>query len=69
MISKKQLTLTILTLNLMLIAGCNSTSKPPVPYQEGVDYIALEKGQNLTAPVRGQFLSDTYYKYREEACK
>lgn len=53
----------------MLIAGCNSTNKPPVPYQEGVDYIALEKGQSLTAPVRGQFLSDTYYKYREEACK
>jgi len=40
-----------------------------VPYEKGVDYVGLEKGEQLTAPVRGQFLSDAYYKYREEACK
>jgi hypothetical protein len=64
---RKLLLLTILMLNLMLTAGCHSISK--VPFQDGVDYIGLEKGQTLVAPVRGQFLSDNYYQYREEACK
>ena len=59
--------LTILTLSLMPIAGCVSIVKEP--YQKGVDYIGLEKGQTLVAPVRGQFLSDAYYQYREEACQ
>jgi hypothetical protein len=66
--NKRLLTLMILMLNLMPIAGCASTNKD-IPFEKGVDYIGLEKGQVFTAPVRGQFLSDTYYKYREEACR
>jgi hypothetical protein len=67
-IRKKLLMLMILMLSLMLTGGCASTSEK-VPFEKGVDYIGLEKGEQLTAPVRGQFLSDAYYKYREEACK
>ena len=67
MTKRKLLPLTILALSWMLIGGCSSISK--VPFESGVDYVGLEKGQAFTAPVRGQFLSDAYYQYREEACK
>lgn len=67
MINRRLLITTILALSWMLTAGCHSISK--IPFQQGVDYIGLEKGEKLTAPTRGQFLSDAYYKYREEACK
>lgn len=56
-------------LSLMLIGVLGCISKPPVGYESGVDYIGLEKGETFTAPVRGQFLSDTYYKSHVEACK
>ena len=69
MISRKRLMLTILTLSLMLTAESGCISRPPIAFEKGVDYIGLEKGESLTAPVRGQFLSDAYYQYREEACK
>ena len=50
-------------LSLMLSAGCASTKSKDMPFQEGVDYVALEKDQDFKAPARGQFVSDSYYKF------
>ena len=47
----------------MLSAGCASTKSKDMPFQEGVDYVALEKDQDFKAPARGQFVSDSYYKF------
>ena len=62
--------LTILTLSLMLSAGCASTKGKDMPFQEGVDHIGFEQGQEMgKAPVRGSFYSDNYHKFEQEKCK
>ena len=40
-----------------------------VPIQEGVDLVWLDRGQQFEAPVRGAFLSDSFYKFQIERCK
>jgi len=52
----------------MGFAGCATPAKD-IPFQDGVDYISLEKDQEFKAPVRGQFLSDNFYKFQFERCK
>jgi len=51
----------------LFAAGC-STAKSYLA-QEGVDLVWLEKGQDLKAPVRGLFLSDSFYNYQFDRCK
>ncbi len=48
--------------------GCASTGKD-VPVIAGQDIVWLEKGDTLKAPVRGAFLSDSYYKFQFDRCK
>lgn len=56
----------ILLALLMQFAGCASIGE--VPIQEGVDLVWLDGGEVFTAPVRGAFLSDSYYKFQFERC-
>lgn len=63
---KRLLLLTTLLLCSMLSAGCQTTNNYPV--QEGVDLVWLTKGQALTAPTDGAFLSDRFYKEQFDRC-
>lgn len=64
---KRLLLLTTLLLCSTLSAGCQSTGKN-YPVQEGVDLVWLDKGQVLTAPTSGAFLSDSFYKEQFDRC-
>jgi len=59
---------TILLVSLLVLGSGCSTAKPYLA-QEGVDLVWLEKGQDLKAPVRGLFLSDSFYNYQFDRCK
>ena len=63
---KKLWIITILLGCLTLSAGCKSIANYPV--QEGVDLVWLKKGQPLTAPVDGAFVSNGYYKEQFDRC-
>jgi predicted small secreted protein len=65
---KKLLIITILLVLSTLSAGCASIGKD-VPVQEGVDIIWVKKGQTVTAPVDGAFLSNSFYKFQFDRCK
>ena len=58
----------ILGLSLTGFAGC-ATLNNDAPFQEGVDYVGLEEGQEFKAPVRGAFLSDAWYAFQFERCE
>ena len=57
-----------LGLSLMGLGGC-ATLNNDAPFAEGVDYVGLEAGQEFKAPVRGAFLSDSWYAFQFERCE
>ena len=68
MMGKRLLKNTILLACLLLsVTGC-STAKPFLA-QEGRDLVWLKKGEQLTAPASGAFLSDEFYQYQFDRCK
>lgn len=65
---KKQWKNMTLLLCLIAFAGCASTGND-VPFQEGVDLVWLDEGQDFKAPARGAFLSDEFYNFQFDRCK
>ena len=66
-LSKVLMSIILLT-SCLGLGGCASLNND-APFQEGVDYVGLEEGQEFKAPVRGAFLSDEWYAFQFERCE
>jgi hypothetical protein len=68
MIRKKLLMLGTLMGFLIATGGCAFTGKD-VAFDKNTDLVPISKGQVITAPVAGWFLSNAFYKFEQDRCK
>ena len=67
MLRRLWLSITLVAFSMGCV-GC-ATLNNDAPFAEGVDYVGLEAGQEFKAPVRGAFLSDSWYAFQFERCE